>query len=379
MKFSIKREELLKLLKFSEKIIESKNLINPILNCINLIINKNQSKCICSNGIISGSYEIPMESLNIEENGKILIKNKILLEIISKVKDDYIHFHKIENTVLSIKTKKFSSEINIIDESSFPNINFEINELPYIEIPNNIINDILRKNTNSTFNDINQVKAISGIYFDTKINKGKLTTLSTDTFKLAYLESAINSNFETNFIVNVSSLNIVNQLFKQNDKNITFYIDEINKKILIKEDNLTIIDRSINEEFPVSIFLNAFNINKKTEIKISKEELITALELGKITVNLEKNPLSIFEIKNNTLEITSSSFEIGSSKNTLDLIEMKGECVKIAFNITFLLSLLKNIESDIINLTIESNIKPMLIVGENINFKELILPSRLNN
>ena len=379
MKFNIKKEELLKLLRFSEKIIDSKNTTNPILNCINLVINKNQSKCICSNGVISGSYEIPNESLNVEENGRILIKNRILLEIVSKIKDEEIYFHKIENTVLLIKTKKFSSEINIIDDSTYPNINFENNDLPYIEISNNTINDILKKNTSSTYNDVNQVKAISGIYFDTKINKGKLTTLSTDTFKLAYLESKINTDFETSFIANVSSLNIVSQLFKQNDKNIIFYIDEINKKILIKDNNITIIDRAINEEFPVTIFLNAFKINSKTQITISKEELINALELGRVTVNLEKNPLSIFDVKNNSLEITSSSFEIGSSKNTLDLIEMNGDNVKIAFNITFLLTLLKNIDSETIKLTIESNMKPMLIVGENENFKELILPSRLNN
>lgn len=378
MKFTIKKDELLKVLKFSEKIVESKNISTPILNCINLIISKNQSKCICTNGIISGCYEIKDEFINIEEQGKFLIKNKILLEIVSKLEEEEISFNKIENSVLIIKTKSFSSQINIIDDSSFPNINFNFENLPYLEIKNSDLNEILKKNGSCVYNDPNQTKTISGIYFDTKINSGKITTLSTDTFKLAYLISDTSSDLETKFILNTSTLFVITQIIKQFDKTTTFYVDELNNKVLIKDGNITIIDRSIIGDYPVEIFIKAFNIEHKTILKIKKDNLVNGLEVNKVFVNLEKNPITTFEISNNQLELSAQSFEVGETKKIVEIEEMKGENLKIGFNISFLLTLLKNIDSQYISLFIEANTKPMLILGDNQNFKELILPVKIN-
>lgn len=379
MKFTIDKEELLRVLRFSEKIVESKIINNPILSCINLIISKNQCKCICNNGIISGSYELDSSKIEIEETGKILIKNKILLDIVSKLKEDKIQFHKVDNSVLKIKTESFSSEINILNDNEAPNINFNYENLPFITIKSDDLNEIFKKNSNCTFNDFNQIKTISGIYFTTKINPGYLTTLSTDTFRLAYLNIPNKTDINNSFILNNSTLNVINQIFKIANQDISFYIDEVNKKVFIHNNNITIIDRSILGEYPVDIFVKAFNIQKTTTIKINKEEFINSLELSRVMVNLEKNPIITLNISNNQLELNSSSFEIGTSKKIVTTSEVSGNEIKINFNISFLLSLLKNIDSKDVNLYIDQNDKPMLIVGDDENFKELILPVRVNN
>ncbi len=379
MKLTIQKEELLKILRFSEKIVENKNPNNPIFSCINLIFSKNNAKCVCTNGIISGCYEIDFDKVEIEEPGKILIKNKILLDLASKLKEDEIHLNKVENSVLIVKTKTFSSQINILDDSEFPNLNFSYDNLPCLTLNEQDINEIFKKNSGCTFNDVNQTKTISGIYFDKTIDSNYLTTLSTDSFRLAYLKSINTNDFNDSFILNNTTLITISQIFKGINQDIKFYVDKINQKIYIQCGKIIIVDRSIIGDYPVDIFVKAFNINKITTIKLDKQELINALELGKVTVNLENNPIITFNVENNKLELSSSSFEIGSTKTVVPTSEIVGSNIKIGFNITFLLTLLRNIDSKTVNLIIESSNKPMIIVGDNENFKELILPVRLDN
>ena len=378
MKFIIEKNELLDVLKFCEKIINVKYNSNPILNNIVLDITDNYCKCICSNGVISGQYNIEKNKISIEQNGKICLKNKILLDIISKIPEEQISFEKIENTVVAIKTNSFNSEINIQNEENYPKINFLFDNLEKIDISNEVINEIYKKNNSCVFNDFNQPKPINGIYFSTELEDNFLTSLSTDTFRLAYLKTPINTNLKTSFILNSITLSVASQIFKNNE-DISFFINDADKKIFLSNKKMVIMDKQILGDYPTDVFIRAFNIQKNTSFSINKNELINSLELGKVTVNLERNPITILEINNHEIFLNSSSYEIGSSKVKINFHDLSGDNLKIGFNVSFFLTLLKNIDSEIVNISIENNLKPILLVGENDNFKELILPVKINN
>ena len=378
MKFIIEKNELLNVLKFCEKIINVKYNSNPILNNIVLDITNDHCKCICSNGVISGQYNIEKDKISIEKNGKICLKNKILLDIISKIPEEQISFEKIENTVVAIKTNSFNSEINIQNEENYPKINFLFDNLEKIDISNEVINEIYKKNNSCVFNDFNQPKPINGIYFSTELEDNFLTSLSTDTFRLAYLKTPINTNLKTSFILNSITLSVASQIFKNNE-DISFFINDADKKIFLSNKKMVIMDKQILGDYPTDVFIRAFNIQKNTSFSINKNELINSLELGKVTVNLERNPITILEINNHEIFLNSSSYEIGSSKVKINFHDLSGDNLKIGFNVSFFLTLLKNIDSEIVNISIENNLKPILLVGENDNFKELILPVKINN
>ena len=154
---------------------------------------------------------------------------------------------------------------------------------------------------------------------------------------------------------------------------------EADKKIFLSNKKMVIMDKQILGDYPTDVFIRAFNIQKNTSFSINKNELINSLELGKVTVNLERNPITILEINNHEIFLNSSSYEIGSSKVKINFHDLLGDNLKIGFNVSFLLTLLKNIDSEIVNISIENNLKPILLVGENDNFKELILPVKINN
>ena len=106
MKFKIKQIELIKIVKFCNKVIESKNeSINPNTKFIKINLSKNGNFVYCTNNVVSGVYKIDDEKIEIENYGNTLIKNDLLNDIISRLNEnDEIKITKLENSVLSIKS-----------------------------------------------------------------------------------------------------------------------------------------------------------------------------------------------------------------------------------------------------------------------------------
>ncbi|MDE7222117.1 MAG: DNA polymerase III subunit beta, partial [Ureaplasma sp.] len=351
----------------------------PNTKFIKISLSKNGNYVYCTNNIVSGIYRINNEKIEIENFGSTLIKNDLLNDIISRLnEDDEIKITKLENSVLSIKSNKISSEINILD-FPFPKIDLNENNLFKINLSLNSLNEIYRKNGTCAFNDLRQVKPISGIYFTNELENEKLTTMSTDTFKLSLLENEINTKEKFNCIVPSAAINTIISIFKD-EKNVDIYIDQHEKKLIVKNDDLTIIDRTINGEYPKDIFLNAFKINTKTKVVIDRQEIYNSLEMIKSIVKNESNPVVDFDFQQKLIFLNASSFNIGNININIENQNFNGEEIKIRFNVNFLLTLIRNIDSKNIIFEIDDNSKPMLIYGENDhNFKELILPIKINN
>ncbi len=380
MKFKIKQTELIKIVKFCNKVIESKNeSINPNTKFIKISLSKNGNFVYCTNNVVSGVYKIDDEKIEIENYGNTLIKNDLLNDIISRLNEnDEIKITKLENSVLSIKSNKISSEINVLD-FPFPKIEINENDLLKINLTLNSLNEIYRKNGTCALNDQRQTKPISGIYFTNELESNKLTTMSTDTYKLSLLENKINTNEKFNFIIPSSTINTIVSIFKD-EKNIDIFVNANEKKLIVKNNNLTIIDRTINGEYPKDIFLNAFKVNTQTKVIIDRQEIYNSLEMIKSVVKNEVNPVVEFDFQKNSILLSASSFNTGNIDINIENNNFEGNEIKIRFNVNFLLTLIKNIDSKKIIFEIEDNAKPMLIYGENDkDFKELILPIKINN
>jgi DNA polymerase III sliding clamp (beta) subunit (PCNA family) len=124
MKITINKNNLLTPLKLVFNVVES-NSVNPTFNRVLLkTINQNELALIGSNSFIS-IKTIIKEGLTIKETGGILVNGRILYSIISKIDNPELALELIDNSVLRISTPNFSSDINIYEENSYPNINFD--------------------------------------------------------------------------------------------------------------------------------------------------------------------------------------------------------------------------------------------------------------
>ncbi|MCQ2956380.1 MAG: hypothetical protein MJ233_00455 [Mycoplasmoidaceae bacterium] len=121
MKFTIKKNVLVDCLKNINSLIDSNNL-NPNLSAVHIKTQDNKLMFIATNG--SSSYQQTISEAEIKTPGDILVKAKLLYNYISKIDQPTITINQIDERILQINTPKSSSEINLIDDSSFPILDF---------------------------------------------------------------------------------------------------------------------------------------------------------------------------------------------------------------------------------------------------------------
>ncbi|MCQ2747829.1 MAG: hypothetical protein MJ223_00910 [Mycoplasmoidaceae bacterium] len=122
MKFVVKKSLLVNSLKNINNLIDSNNL-NPTLSAVHIKSVDNKLLLVATNG--SSSYQELISDVKIEQPGDILVKAKFLYNYVTKLDQENITINQIDEKILQINTPKSSSEIILIDDSSFPIIDFE--------------------------------------------------------------------------------------------------------------------------------------------------------------------------------------------------------------------------------------------------------------
>ena len=118
MKFKIQRDVLVNSLKNVNNFINNE-AINPALSGVNIEI-KN-SKLVISATDGSNTYREIISDVITEGEGAILVKCKLLFNIVSRLDNTEITINQIDDAIIQISTQpKFSCELNLFDASLFP-------------------------------------------------------------------------------------------------------------------------------------------------------------------------------------------------------------------------------------------------------------------
>ncbi len=372
MKIIIKRSALLNALKFCNNII-SGILTNPTLLGILFEVKDNEVILTCSNGTISGQYKIEDTKL-IEtiKPGKILIRAKLLLNVISKLKESDITIEQVDSSVIRITTKTFNSNINIQDDNMYPSINFKTDNFKETIIDGKIIFETHTKVSHATLPISDKIRVLNGVCFDSTHIKDVLEIAASDSYKLSYLKKDFDGN-QFKFIIDVNTLKILTELINSKSA-VHFYI--LGNDMIIKINNIIISNKMIEGVFP-NVF-SSFNKPVTTKFNINKRTLIEALERGLALVMVDKVPTVNLDIQNDKINIYFKSFELGNSNENVDIGEFEGNTLKVCLNANYLISLLKIFDGEVINFELNGELKPLIMKDpKDKTFKQLVLPMRV--
>jgi DNA polymerase III sliding clamp (beta) subunit (PCNA family) len=118
MKFEINKNILTEGLRVVCNSLDTVSL-NPVGDCVLLVVSKTNIKLFSNNSFLSCFYEINNNFTCFNE-GKVLIKGKLFYSIISKLDNqNSILIEIVDNSVIRIKQSKFSSDINLLDSTTF--------------------------------------------------------------------------------------------------------------------------------------------------------------------------------------------------------------------------------------------------------------------
>ena len=371
MKLKIKQKVLMEHLNYVIKGISNKNLI-PILNCIKFELTNDGLYLLSTDNEIAIKSFIPREEIEeIEILGEILVSGRFIYDIIKKLSNELINIEEIIDSQILITTETSSFKLNCNEVNEFPNIDLEFTNTPVL-----IDQKIFKTTINQTIFATSQQESrpiLTGINF--KINKNLMEVTATDSYRLSKKRVILETELEDNIdiIIPNRNLNEIIKLISDEDKKLEMHI--FNNKVIFKLDNLIIMTRLINGNYPDTNKL--IPTEHELKIKINLNSFFNSIDRASLLTNAEEKNTIKLETKKDIMIISSYIPEIGNVEEKINIEKNVDIDMKISFSSKYMMDALKTFESEEIEVCLNGEIKPIIInyVG-NDDLTQLILPIR---
>ena len=353
----VDRKELLRAIQVVENAV-TENKIREVLSGIyieaveNKIILKGTDLELSINTEISGE---------ITSEGKIVIKHKLIEEFLKQILDEKIELIE-EQGKLVIKTDSTNTEFSLYDAENFPaQTKIELG-VEYTFNKNKLLSYIENVKISASTDPENL--AVNCIRFEIEENKLKL--VSSDTYRLTYIEEELDENEKNKEGLSVSiPLKTIDGLIKImrliDEENIIFKSD--GTKVFFKFSNVEILTRVIELQFPdyKSILKNAQHDKK---VLLNTKDFLSVLKRTLIFVRDNKDAKNggIFNFENNKLILTGIH-ENAKIKEELATIQ-EGENLKISLNVKFLVDYISILDGKVTELKLMNSKSSVLVKDE---------------
>ena len=359
----VDRKSLLRAMTIVENAV-TENKVKEVLSGI--YIETQGEKAILRGTDLELSINTEIEA-QVEEDGRIVIKHKLIEEFLKQISDDKITLIE-ESGKLIIQASSTNTEFSLYNAENFPLQSKLENGVEYVFEKGELLNKIENVKISASPNPENL--AVNCIRVEIEENKLKL--ISSDTYRLTYIEEDLEESQRNKENLSLSiPLKTIDGLIK-----IMKLIDE--EKIVVKSDgskvffkfsNAEILTRTIDLQFPdYKSILNNSQHNKK--ILLNTKDFLSVLKRTAIFVrdNKESKNGGIFNFSNNKLLLTGTS-ENAQIKEEIVTIQ-EGEDLRISLNVKFLLDYISTIKGKVTVLELLNN-KSSVIVKDEDNDKSL--------
>ncbi|WP_225742847.1 DNA polymerase III subunit beta [Marinilactibacillus sp. Marseille-P9653] len=376
MKFSIKRTAFLKKLRDVQLAVSSRTTI-PILTGIKLVADAEGVKLTGSNSDISIETIISVHDekaeLKIEEEGSIVLQPaRFFSDIVNKLPDETFSIEVMDRVQTAITSASSSFIINGLDAANYPHLP-EIDTDQAFTLPVQLLKTIV-KQTVIAVSSHESRPILTGVNLSLK--EGRLKAVATDSHRLSQrvipLESA--GDFSYNIVIPGKSLQELSRLLDDSLDEITVAIAE--NQILFKTEDTHFYSRLLEGNYPDTDRL--IPDASSTQITLDAQVLLGAVERASLLSHEGKNNVVKLSVKQNELEITGNSPEVGRVNEDVSFKQIEGEEMEISFNPDYLKAALNTFGAVEITIKLISTLRPFVLVpsDDNREFIQLITPIR---
>ena len=379
MEVFISIKKLIEAIKFSTTIANTNNA-NALLLGVLIEVSQNKISFKTTNNQVSGYKEIT-EGFEYFNSGKVLVTAKIILGLISKLKDKSVLLKQIDTNILLIKTENFETQINTMNIEGFPNLNFSLEDYVKISLPHQIMQEINTKVLPNVLNSqgIEKIRPISGILIDTQTLENKLIAIGTDKIKASCLiREYMGEKFK--FIVSYSTMKLIIEILKNveysNNQTVDFYVRS--RSLIFKINDAILQTRMIDGVYP-NIYSIFDETNEENTYVFDRRLLIEIIERGMNIVMQEQNPKISIRIDKNEAEISLTTFEIGNMKEKMSIVNLNNKSAEFILNPSLLAHVLKNFDNNDVTFKVKDEIlRPIIFIDtKDVGFKQIL--SRIKN
>ncbi|MCM3733617.1 DNA polymerase III subunit beta [Fictibacillus nanhaiensis] len=369
MEFIIKQNVFSKALSDVGKAVSLRTLL-PILAGIKIVADKDGITLIGSNSdiIIERTISVNDDKVEVIKTGSVVVSAKYLVELIKKLPEQ-IHI-KSTNNQIHIKAGTVSTQFNGFQAEEYPSL--PIINGDSIHIPAEELKDAVKTTAFATAKNETR-PVLTGV--NLTFTDNSLTSVATDSQRLALKKSEIDSTGEGSFVVPSSSIDELAKLVNHYSGMVE--IQSAEGYIHFKTDEFALYSRLIAGHYPNTSALIPTEV--KTTLVLSKETLIKGIDRACLFAGEWKNNNVSLSIHEQKLSISSGSSEMGNIQELQEISSIDGEEeLKISVDGYFLLDALKTIKDSEIKIKFSGSMKPIVIESaeEESSYLHLISPVR---
>lgn len=377
MKLTINKDILVRVIQNVNKAVATKSTI-PILEYIKLELTNDLLKVVGTNMELGIEITIPRETketinFTVFKEGSICLKAKYITDIIRKLSGDSIEIEVTNNYLTNIKSNNSEFNIHGLDSDEFPRLP-KIKEENIFSIPSDLLRTMIRQTVVAVSSEETR-PVLTGIKWT--LVDGILTFVATDSHRLAMREVNVEVEKDYNFdniIVPGKSLTELIKILEDNDVLVDIIIS--NNQLLLKIDNILFYSRLIEGQYPD--VTRIIQQQAKTFLHIDKKQFLESLDRATLIARENKNNEVKMSIKENLVNISSNSTEIGKVEEQIIPINVTGDDLLIAYNARYVLDALRIIDEEEIEIQFTGAMSPFIIRQKDFEkYLYLVLPIRI--
>jgi DNA polymerase-3 subunit beta len=373
----IDRTYLLSAIQAVQKAISTKTTI-PILTGMKLSTDEYGLTITATDLQIGIETLIPIEKngqsiLQILENGSIVLASKNLPDIIRKLPEQTVELEVKQNYLTIIRSGNSEFNLHGLDAEEFPRLPQVIGNQVF-SIPSDLLKDMIRQTVYAVATE--EIRPVlTGVLLT--LREGNLKFVATDSHRLATRQVQVEAPSElqiTNAIIPGKSLQELGRLLADDSSLVDIVVAD--NQLLVRMPYTHFYSRLLEGQYPdtARIIPTSF----KTRVHVRTKDLLDAIERAALIAKENDNNVVRFNIKSTSIEISSTSPDVGKVSETLNPLSVEGEEMLIACNARYMIESLRVISSEDLVIEFTGSMSPILIKPtDNSQYLTLVLPVRI--
>lgn len=362
MKIKISKEKLLESIQIVQNIVSSKTTL-PILSNILLETKGKELKVNTTDLDIGISCGIPVDII---EEGSITIPAKRFSDIVKELPSGDISIHVKKNNQVDIDGEKCRFKLLGLPREEFPKFP-EFKDREVIKIEQAVLKEMIRLTSFAVSHEETRY-ILNGILME--INDSNIKMVATDGKRLAKADDKILTPTKKEISV-IIPIKAIQEIFRNlhDEGEVSFVVG--NNQVLFDIDGILIATRIIEGDFPN--YNQVIPSPMTTKIKIHTQQFLSAIRRANLLSTPDFQAIK-FEVFSDKIVVSKITPDVGESREEVP-IQYSGKELVVGFNPQFFIDVLKNINSNNIDLELLGSDKAAVIRQE--NYLYLALPMRI--
>jgi len=335
----------------------------PVLQCVKLVAKDDTLWVMATDLEVGCRFQVTQ--VKVEEPGEALVPADRLVAIVRESSDDESLSIETDKEACNIKGAGSRFTIFGYDPAEYPAI-AEFPSEGSFEVSSPVLSDMIGKTLFATAKAHSHY-AISGVLWEAEGKK--LQLVATDGHRLAQVRGGLTAAAESSCtaIVPTKLMGLIQRVAGGTDEKLSIKIDD--NQILVRTSKATLVSSLVQGNFPKYGDVIPKESNRKATVDTSKFE--HRIRQAALLTNEESRGIKLsFQESNVTL--SSRAPETGEAEVQCP-IKLEGEPVDIGFNPTFLVDVLRIIDTDELVVEMSAGNKPAVIKSGH-DFLYVIMP-----